>query len=319
MNELNNDLFYPEKPNLEDKKESNSWIKTILSIILFIATFMLVFNDQFTFILILVICLFVHELGHFLMMKLFGYQNVKMIFVPLMGAFVQGKKRKYSQFQSLLVVAAGPFPGMLIGTGFMLLFFNTHYDLLLVISIVFLALNLINLLPLDPLDGGQLFKFLLQKHSDLFLLIFAFISSLFLIAIGFFIENWYLMGFGFFMAFRVRNLQKNYFLRKILRESKINHTIDYSDLSNRDYSKIKEIVLEHNNLLKKMKDLDETDESQRIIAEQVNNVLIAPMNMDASLIVKLLIILYWIASFIVPFWLILQLDSYHFNHEVFIR
>jgi membrane-associated protease RseP (regulator of RpoE activity) len=166
-----------------------------------------------------------------------------------------------------------------------------------VISIVFLALNLINLLPLDPLDGGQLFKFLLQKHSDLFLLIFAFISSLFLIAIGFFIENWYLMGFGFFMAFRVRNLQKNYFLRKILRESKINHTIDYSDLSNRDYSKIKEIVLEHNNLLKKMKDLDETDESQRIIAEQVNNVLIAPMNMDASLIVKLLIILYWIASF----------------------
>lgn len=319
MQENFNDNFYPQKPELEEKKESSSWGTTVVSIVLFVITFMLIFNEQLNFIIILVTALFIHEIGHYVLMKKYGYQNVKMIFVPLMGAFVHGKKKEYSQYQSLLVVAAGPFPGIVIGIVFMVLFMYYHQQIFFVISMVFLALNLINLLPLDPLDGGQLFKLLLRRYSDLFLLIFALLSSLILIAIGFYLENWYLMGFGFFMGFRVRNLQKNYYLRKILKENEINYVIDYKDLSNKDYSRLKEIVLENNAILKKIKDLDETEESQKMIAEQVNQVLVAPMSMDASIILKILIILFWVASFVLPFWLILELDSFYLSHEVFLR
>jgi Zn-dependent protease len=199
MNELNENSFYPQKPIFEEKKESGNWIKTLLSMALFIGTFLLIFEEQLSFVLMLVLVLFVHELGHFLLMKLFKYENVKMLFVPLMGAFVQGKKKQYSQFESLLVVGAGPFPGIILGVLFLFLFqinLDANYFL---ISILFFALNLINLLPLDPLDGGQLFKLLLRKNSDLFLLIFSFTSSMILILLGLYLENWYLTIFGFFM------------------------------------------------------------------------------------------------------------------------
>jgi len=58
------------------------------------------------FILPLIIVLLIHEMGHFLLMKLFKYDNVRMLFIPLMGAFVQGNKEEYSQKQSLWVVIA---------------------------------------------------------------------------------------------------------------------------------------------------------------------------------------------------------------------
>ena len=60
-------------------------------------------------------------------MKLFNYENVRMLFIPLMGAFVQGSKEKYSQTQSFIVVAAGPFPGICFGI--ITLFLSSFYQL----------------------------------------------------------------------------------------------------------------------------------------------------------------------------------------------
>ena len=71
MDEYNNDLFYPQKPVLEESKESPSWGTTILSLILFIVTFAYFFNDQISFIAVLVSALIIHELGHFLLKNCF--------------------------------------------------------------------------------------------------------------------------------------------------------------------------------------------------------------------------------------------------------
>ena len=78
-----------------------------------------------------------------------------------------------------------------------------------------MILNMINLLPLDPLDGGQLFS-LLSSMIMIFLMIFSLVSSLVLIAAGFFADSWPLMLFGFLMSFRVRSIQKKYLIRKEL-------------------------------------------------------------------------------------------------------
>ena len=108
--------LYPPKPTLNEPKVKGSLAMTIFSIVLFILTFLFVFTDEVNFVFHLLIVLLVHEMGHFTMMKLFKYKNVRMLFIPLMGAFVQGSKEEYSQKQSLLVVGAGPFPGIIIGS-----------------------------------------------------------------------------------------------------------------------------------------------------------------------------------------------------------
>ena len=108
--------FYPQKPELAEPKAKGNLALTIFSIVLFVMTFLFIFTDEVTFIFHLLIVLLIHEMGHFTLMKLFKYKNVRMLFIPLMGAFVQGSKEEYSQKQSLLVIGAGPFPGVIIGT-----------------------------------------------------------------------------------------------------------------------------------------------------------------------------------------------------------
>ena len=88
---MTNDDFYPEKPVLEERKPRNNVALTIFSIVLFVSTFLFLFTDEIFFVFSVLIVLIVHEMGHFLLMKRFGYKDVYMLFIPLMGAFVQGK------------------------------------------------------------------------------------------------------------------------------------------------------------------------------------------------------------------------------------
>lgn len=300
--------YYPPKPDLIEPKAKGNIALTIFSIVLFVVTFLFIFTEEANFVFNLLIVLLIHELGHFLMMKLFGYQNVRMLFIPLMGAFVQGSKDEYSQKQSLLVAGAGPFPGVIIGSVLLGLASYFHEPMLVDLGLLFLFLNLINLIPLDPLDGGQLFKLLIKRNQELFILVFSFVSSLILIGIGWMIDSWVLIIFGFLMGFRVRSIQNQYQLRKELKEEDVNYRTTYKLLSNRDFSKIKNILLEHSPTLKMYVENMSEEESKTMVASQVNNVLLSPVKDDASLLFKSLIVLLWISSLVVPFLLI-----YFFN------
>jgi len=292
--------FYPPKPELIEPKAKGNLALTIFSIVLFIMTFLLVFTDEVPFVFNLLIVLIIHELGHFLMMKLFKYKNVRMLFIPLMGAFVQGSKDEYSQRQSMLVIGAGPFPGIIIGTSLLVL--GSHYELawLFELGFLFFALNAINLVPIDPLDGGQLFKIMIKKNQDLFILVFSFISSLVLIGVGWFIDSWVMIVFGFFMGFRVRSIQNQYQLRKELNEENVNYRTTYKLLTKKDFAKIKEVLLIHTPALRSYIDNVSQEEADPLIASQVNNVLLSPVNNDASIFFKFCLILLWVTSLVLP-------------------
>ena len=134
--------FYPQKPALPKKENKSGWSMTLLSLLLFIASFLILFSDRIQFLFFLVLVLFIHEMGHFLFMKFFNYKDVKMMFVPLMGAFVQGVKSRYSQKESFFVVMGGPIPGILfglIGSVFAVVY---HVPWLLELSGIFMILNL---------------------------------------------------------------------------------------------------------------------------------------------------------------------------------
>jgi membrane-associated protease RseP (regulator of RpoE activity) len=226
-----------------------------------------------------------------------------MLFIPLMGAFVQGSKEKYSQTQSFIVVAAGPFPGICIGI--ITLFLSSFYQLnwLLELSFLFLFLNIINLIPIDPLDGGQLFKLLVHKKRDLFLIIFAFISSLILILVGFLIWSWVTMIFGFFMGIRVRGMQRNYQIRKLLDEQDVNYISTYDDLSNRDYAMIRDVIVAETPSLKKFLALSD-DPNDDVLASHVNSILLAPVKYDASFWFKFTIVALWIFLVFFPLFIL---------------
>lgn len=300
--------FYPQKPELVEEKPKSGLSMTIFSLVMFIMIFLFVAGDAIEFILQLVIVLLLHELGHFITMKMFGYENVRMLFVPLMGAFVQGTKKAYSQKESFIVTVAGPFPGVLFGA-FLVYYSSTiESDWLMTLGLLFLLLNIINLLPLDPLDGGQMFKMFFRKRHELFLMIFSFVSSLFMIAIGWIYESYVIMIFGFFMGFRVRAMQKKYQMHKELQGEEVNYSTTYKLLTNRDFSKIKRVVIEHTPALQKFIDQVSSDESDPIIASQVNSVLVTPMKNDASWLFKILILLFWLASFATPIILFYTVD-----------
>jgi Zn-dependent protease len=293
--------LYPEKPALKEPKESNNMAITAFSIVLFVLTFLFVFSNEVQFIFHLLVVLFIHELGHYVFMKWFNYKNVRMLFIPLMGAFVQGKKDSYSQKESLVVVGAGPFPGIMIGVLLLLLAANLQYAWMVNLAMLFLLLNILNLVPLDPLDGGQLFKLLWRKNHELFSLIFAFVSSLFLIGIGWYMDSWLVMAVGFLMGFRVRSIQNQYHLRKGLRAENVNYITTYEQLTNEEYAKIKASLFEQTPALKSYSEAVPETESNALISSQVNGVLVSPIHRDASFIFKLTVVFLWLAVCLAPF------------------
>jgi Zn-dependent protease len=309
---MDNNSLYPEKPILEKEEVKNNWGLTVFSLVLFILSLLLVFSEKFIFIAFLILVLFIHEMGHLLVMKFFKYENVRMLFIPLMGAFVQGSKPKYSQRESLLVVFAGPLPGILFGGIALYVASVIQNESVLTLGFIFIFLNTINLLPVDPLDGGQLFKLLVHRQRDLFLMIFALVSSMLMIVVGFLVGDYLIIIFGFIMGIRVRGMQRNHVVRSKLDDLEVNYRCTYEELSNRDYSLIKSVLIDNSTTLKKYIDMSDED-IDPIIAPKVSAMLIAPIKKDASLFFKIILIFLWIISFIVPFIIYLSYDISSFN------
>ena len=165
-------------------------------------------------------------------------------------------------------------------------------------------MNVINLLPIDPLDGGQLFKLFVRQKRDLFLLVFALLSSLLMITVGYLIESWILFAFGFFMSFKVRSFQRNYHLRQELDLQDINYELNYEDLSDQAYHELKQVVIEHNPKLKQLEALH-GEAAQEVIASHVNAVLSVPIERDASLYFKIILVFLWLLLVSLPVFLLI--------------
>nr|WP_320118029.1 metalloprotease family protein [uncultured Marinifilum sp.] len=142
--------------------------------------------------------LVIHELGHLIAMKHFGYKKLRMRFIgPL--ALAVGEKEDAKPKEKLIVFLAGPLPGIVLG--FMLLLSFLYFDIPKDDTIYFfLIINGFNLLPLFPLDGGQFFKVLFfEKEKEN--LVFLTCSFIGLTALQFYIFDFILLIISFFVLF----------------------------------------------------------------------------------------------------------------------
>jgi len=111
------------------------------------------------FAAVIVVVLLLHELGHFTAMKVFGYRNLNILFTPPFGAVATGTKEDATPAQELVVLFAGPLPGIILGY---LLFYSgitlvsESFTTQLITFILFI--NYLNLVPIAPLDGGRIFN-----------------------------------------------------------------------------------------------------------------------------------------------------------------
>jgi Zn-dependent protease len=119
---------------------------------------------QFINLFVVIIVLFIHEAGHYLGMRQFGYRNLKMFFIPFFGAAVNGYACVPVTKESI-VYLLGPVPGIILGCISGIVYLLTHETLWLDAARIFITINTINLLPLYPLDGGQFIFGILPRNT----------------------------------------------------------------------------------------------------------------------------------------------------------
>ncbi len=127
-----------------------------------------------------IILIFVHEMGHVVALKKFGVKAGAPLFIPFVGAFIALKEMPKDVRVEAWTAIAGP----LAGTGGAIicvaLAIATRNTFWMAVAYTGFFLNLFNLIPISPLDGGRIVGAVSPK-----LWIFGFIGVLLL-----FLRSW---------------------------------------------------------------------------------------------------------------------------------
>ena len=100
--------------------------------------------------------MFAHEMGHFVAARQRGLDVGAPTFIPFVGAWINLRDQPHDVETEAYVAVAGPLVGTVAAVAVYLWGRSTDSDLLLAIAYAGLFLNLFNLLPLSPLDGGRI-------------------------------------------------------------------------------------------------------------------------------------------------------------------
>ncbi len=151
-------------------------------------------------VIIIIAVLLVHELGHLAGMHLFKYKDVKILFLPFIGAATMGSRRDAKPHERIIISFLGPAPGIAMGMALFLLIPGIS-GYLKETALMLLILNYLNLLPIMPLDGGQVFNVFMARFPYV-QTIFQSLSALILALIfGVAINNTFFTFLGFFLFF----------------------------------------------------------------------------------------------------------------------
>lgn len=100
--------------------------------------------------------LFAHEMGHYLAAGQRGLRVGAPTFIPFVGAWIELKEQPMNAETEAYIGIAGPMLGSLAAFICWLYGRSTGSDLLVAISYSGFVLNLFNLIPVSPLDGGRI-------------------------------------------------------------------------------------------------------------------------------------------------------------------
>lgn len=103
-----------------------------------------------------VLLIFFHEMGHYLAARQRGLAVGAPTFIPFVGAWIELKELPHDVETEAYVGFAGPIAGTTAALACYFVARETDSRLLLALAYSGCMLNLINLIPISPLDGGRI-------------------------------------------------------------------------------------------------------------------------------------------------------------------
>jgi Zn-dependent protease len=152
--------------------------------------------------LLLPVVIGLHELGHWLTMRLLGYRYLQLQILPLVGGIALDHKTRHKAEHRILVSLMGPLPGLFLGS-IILLFNGMEGGLVSKLGIMLLVVNYLTLLPIMPLDGGQLLKALVSVRRYGVLIALECLGFVILLLLGWLSDSLFLGVLGLLPLFSV--------------------------------------------------------------------------------------------------------------------
>ena len=137
-----------------------------------------------------VIWIFLHEMGHALAIRMKGIRAGAPVFIPFVGAYITMKELPKDVKVESFIAYGGPLAGAIAATICYSVFKEWGNPLFLVLAYIGFMMNLFNLIPFSPLDGGRIVAavstkiwgaglvavllFFLKTHNPILLMILVF-------------------------------------------------------------------------------------------------------------------------------------------------
>ncbi len=291
---------FPQKPTEEIRKQSI--YRSLISMGIFIGAFYLIFNWELIYIIVLTVVILIHEIGHYLAMRIFNYKDLGIFFVPLVGAYASGTKENISQKQNIIILLSGPLPGIIIGLILYYIGIQDKNEFLLRTSNIFILINLFNLLPIMPLDGGRVLKSLFFENNEIVSKIFIIISIAVVSYYCIDSQSYFLLIIPFFLLMQLVAQSQVKKVKKSIEEKGLSLDKSFSELTNNEYWLIRDEIGIH------IKQLQRYITPKRYIVSENENKIINEIKAivnkrslnDLNISEKILITALWVLSFIVP-------------------
>jgi Zn-dependent protease len=126
---------------------------TLLTMLLSLGVYWTLWGWKFA--LGLVLSIYVHEMGHVIALRRYGFKATSPMFIPGLGALIRLQQQVVNPREDAEIGLAGPIYGMGAAIVAAAIWYATRQPIFAAIAGVGAWINLFNLLPLGTLDGGR--------------------------------------------------------------------------------------------------------------------------------------------------------------------
>ncbi|HKB44465.1 MAG TPA: hypothetical protein VKC90_08745, partial [Chitinophagaceae bacterium] len=181
------------------------------------------------------------------------------------------------------------------------------------IAILMIILNLINLFPVYPLDGGQLLNRVFLDEESFWSKLFVFLSAAAMCWFAFKLPFYALLIFPALMLLRLFSDTKMSTVEKKIEMEGINIDQSYEELSDADYWKIRDILIAEHPSFKDLQAGPPYDYSIREdkVLSTIQNLLHRHLIQDVSVAGKIFILVIWIAAITSPWLIDMDMSFFH--------
>jgi Zn-dependent protease len=131
-------------------KFSTTFISMFIMIWIYAVTFGWAFGIGFVGLL------FVHEMGHYIMARRLDIDVSTPLFIPFVGALISMKQMPKDATTEAKLALGGPVLGSIGALVCVLFYYVDGHDIFLALAYTGFMLNLFNLIPMYPIDGGRI-------------------------------------------------------------------------------------------------------------------------------------------------------------------